>query len=343
MPDKSLRRVAVGRWMAAGLLGAMLFIPLAMPSQLQMRKSIEEVRRRAKPMEEEWRHNVVSETLTGIPWHEQDAANPREVSMERLMRQAPWTKAAFGVLVLILLSGAVRLYCQDRFLAWLCGAVLFSGLVAALHFKYGLRVELLTWYLLYNVPVLAVLFATALTPRPDITAAWLPGRPAGRRALKWGVAGAAALTGFAALGAPMIRDFQRFPRENLKRAWKMTRGAHEARGFKGPSNVYTGWLWRHTWAYDPRADMYVRTQAALDAKRELVRRADGEFYMIVGIRELSDMICPDVMKALRDPAQFDHLGTLWGVESLNTVDVYRMRKTPAPAAVADRIPVPARP
>ena len=60
---------------------------------------------------------------------------------------------------------------------------------------------------------------------------------------------------------------------------------------------------------------------------------DGEFYMIVGIRELSEMICQDVMKALKDPAQFDPLGTLWGVETLNTLEVYRMRKDAAQLSI----------
>lgn len=331
MPDKSLRKVAVVRWLAAGLLGSMLFIPLAMPSQLQMRKSIEEVRHRAKPMEAQWLHDAISETLTGIPWHEQELANPREVSIQRLMRNSPWTKALLASVILILLAGAVRLWRQDRFLAALCGAVLVSGLVAAVHFKYSLRVELLTWYLLYNLPVLAVWFATAVTPRPGLAGSWIPGRQAVARSLAWGGTGAAALTLFSALGAPMIRDTQRHPRENLKRAWKMTRAVHERRGFKAPSNIYTAWLWRFTSAYEPRGDMYVRTQAALDAKRELARKSGGEFYMIVGIRALSEMMCADVMKALKDPAQFDHLGTLWGVESLNTLDVYRMRKDAVPA------------
>ncbi len=331
VPDKSLRRVAVVRWMAAGLLGAMLFIPLAMPSQLQMRKSIEEVRRRAKPMEEQWRHDILSETLTGIPWHEQEVANPREISIQRRIRQSPWTLPVLAALILILLWGGVRLWRQDRFLASLCSAVLFSGLVAALHFKYSLRVELLTWYLLYNLPVLAVLFATAVTPRPGAVPAWTPGRVSLWRSLAWGIAGSAALTGFAVLGAPMVQDHQRYPREQLKRAWKMTRGLHEPRGYREPSNIFTGWLWRQAWTYETRGDMYVRTKEALAAKMDLARNTNGEFYMIVGIRDLSEMICGDVMKELRNPAKFDHLGTLWGVESLNTLDVYRMRKDVAPA------------
>ena len=39
-------------------------------------------------------------------------------------------------------------------------------------------------------PELAVLFATAVTPRPGAVAAWQPGRKAGARAIGWGVAGA---------------------------------------------------------------------------------------------------------------------------------------------------------
>ena len=129
----------------------------------------------------------------------------------------------------------------------------------------------------------------------------------------------------------MVKDHQRYPRENLKRAWKLTRAAHEKRGFSEPSNIYTGWLWRHTFAYEPRGDMYVRTKAALEAKMELARRSGGEFYMIVGIRDLSELICAEVMTELKTSGKFDHLGTLWGVESLNTLDVYRMRQDAVPA------------
>ncbi|MDB6069432.1 MAG: hypothetical protein JWL81_603 [Verrucomicrobiales bacterium] len=326
MQNPALRRVAVARWMAACLLGGMFFIPLAMPSQLQMRKSIEEVRRRAKPMETEWRLNTLGESLTGIPWVQQEAANPREISLERLASQQKWTWPAVAGVVLLLLLGWWRLWRQDRFLASVSAAVLVSGVVAAVHFKYGLRVELLTWYLLYNLPILALLFSSAITPRPESVPAWLPGRKSTGRSIAWGLTGALALSAFAALGAPMIQDFQRHPRENLKRAWKMTRAVHEKRGFREPSKIYTGWLWRHTFAYEPRGDMYVRTAETLHAKMELARKNDGEFYMIVGIRDLCDLICADVMKELKDPAKFDHLGTLWGVETLNTLDVYRMRK-----------------
>jgi len=108
----------------------------------------------------------------------------------------------------------------------------------------------------------------------------------------------------------------------------MTRGRHEERGFEGPSNIYTGWLWRHTHAYDPRGDTYIRNREALDAVMNRARTSDGELYMVVGMRELSQALCGDVVEVLRDPQWFDHVETLWGVEHLNTLEVYRMRKLP---------------
>jgi len=325
MPDISQRKTALARWLLAGFAGAMLFVPLTVSSQLQIRKSIDEVRRRAKPMEMEWRHNLISETLTGIPWHEAELENPREVTIGRLQRQTGWTLPLLAVLGGVMLLGQVRLWRQDRFLWWQSLAVLGSGLAAAFHFKYSLRVELLTWYLLYQLPILALIFAFAVTPPPGIL-------KSSRTVPAWATAGALALSLWALLTLPMIQDFQQHPRENFKEAVRLTRGAHEAPGFSGPSNIYTAWLWRHTYAYEPRADMYVRTQEALDAKRALARRSGGEFYMIVGIRDLSEAVCPEVMKALRDPQQFDKITTLWGVETLNTLEVYRMKKPPQATA-----------
>ena len=326
IPIGSARPVAVVRWMASGLIGAMLFLPLAVSSHLQISKSIWEVRGRAKPMEAEWRRNLISETLVGIPWHDEEAANPRDVSLTRQMQQTPWTKAALLILALILLCGMVRLWRQDRFLAWLCLGVLGSGVAAAAHFKYSLRVELLTWYLLYNLPVLALIFSVALTPRPGASKDGWRRWPARRRSIGWGLASTGGLLALTTVSAPMVRDFRKFPRENYKQAWMLTRGNHEPRGYAGPSNVYTAWLWRHTDAYDPREDMYVRTAGALDSKMALARSSGGEFYMIVGLRRFSEVICADVIKALRDPAKFEHLTTFWGVEALNTLDVYKMRK-----------------
>jgi hypothetical protein len=294
-------------------------------------------------MEAQWRNNLIAETTTGITWHDEESANPRAVSLERLVRQSPWTVPTLGALGGLYLLGAWRLWRQDRFWGGVAVSVMISGVAAALHFKYGLRVELLSWYLVYCLPVMACWFAVAVTPAPRRSSTLPEGRAALRRDLAWSLTGAAALSGFAALGAPLLQDVTHHPREELKLAWQMTRGRHEPDGFDSPSKIQTGWHWRHVMAYDPRADKYVRTQEALDAKMALARQEGGEFYMIVGIRDLCEVICGDVMRALRDPAQFDHLGTLWGVEALNTLDVYRMRKdapVPAPGQGLKAAPAP---
>ena len=52
--------------------------------------------------------------------------------------------------------------------------------------------------------------------------------------------------------------------------------------------------------------------------------------MIVGHRDLSELLNREVLEALNDPSQFEHLDTLWGAEKLNTLYVYRM--LPGPGA-----------
>ncbi len=328
-PLRGFRATVLSRWFAANLLGAILFFPLTVSSNLQIAKSIDEVRRRAKPMNEQWARDAVSETVLGAPWHEQDKRNPREVSLERLRRQNGLYGAGAVVVGAALLLAMAKLWRRDRLFASLGGAILVSGLVATLHFKYVLRVELLTWYLLFNVPIIAMLLALAV---PSAAGRF----PDGRAFLRSAGAALAVVALFALFTAPMRKDIQTHPREDHQRAWELTRGRHEARGYAGPSVIHTGWLWRHTHAYDPRGDTYVRTGEALRAKMAAARASGGEFYMVAGMRDLCEMICGDVMKALRDPSQFDPVETLWGVESLNTLEIYRMRNisdtTPAISA-----------
>ncbi len=320
-PLRGQRSTVLARWLAANLLGAMLFLPLTISSNLQIAKSIDEVRRRAKPMDANWARDAFSETVLGLPWHEQDKANPHEVSMERLRREQPWAGLAACVLVGAIGFGWLRLWRRDRLFSLLAGAVLASGLVAILHFKYALRVELLTWYLLFNVPIMGLLLARAILPdRESIQGTTRA------QARRWPFLTASAVAGFALFTLPKTRYFQNLPRENHRRAWELTRARHESRGYSGGSRIHTAWLWRHTHAYDPRGDTYVRSKEALASVMEEARSKEGEFYMVVGMRQLSKALCPDVIAALHDPSRFDHIETLWGVEHLNTLEVFRMRK-----------------
>lgn len=329
VPGPWVRRRALARWLAAGLIGTMAFIPLTASSQLQIRKSIGETRKRAKPMDVVWRDNLVSETLLGVPWHETEAGSPREASVARWRQFSPWVLPAVAVVCLLPLAGLGRLWFQDRFLAWMCVAVLASGVAAALHFKFVLRVELLTWYLVYQVPVLALLFAVAVTPGPPELESKLEAERAtpGLRhhGLGWAVFSAVGLGALALVAAPGTAALRQYPREDFKQAALAMRGAHEPGGYAGPSNIYTGWLWRHAATYDPRGDTYVRSKAILQEKCRLARERGGEFYMVVGMRALSEGVYPEIMQILRDPRQFDHLATFWGGEGINTLDLYRMR------------------
>ena len=310
------RTTALARWFAANLIGAMFFLPLTVSSNLQIAKTIDEIRRHAKPMDAHWARDAVAENLLGMPWHEQDHSNPYEVSVTRLCSENALAAVAACAVVAALGVGLWRLWRRDKLAALMFASILVSGIAAALHFKYLLKVELLTWYLLFNVPIVALILARAITPQAHHSYS--------RHALA--VLG---LTAFGTFCWPKTLYFQNFPRENHKRAWELTRGAHEPRGYSGPSKVLTAWLWRHTHTYDSRGDTDVRTAATLAAKMQEARANGGEFYFVVGIRELSAMVCGDVMAVLHDPSQFQHVETLWGAESLNTLEVYRMLPSPS--------------
>jgi hypothetical protein len=321
LPHSSHRATAVSRLMAANLFGAMLFLPLTMPSSLQVAKTIDEVRGRAKPMDVQWTRDAACETLLGMPWHQQDWDNPHEVTFARLRRDSNWPAVAGCVFLVMMGIGWFRFFRHDPLFSLVVAAIMLSGIVAALHFKHVLQVELLTWYLLFNVPLICLLLARAV-----IQPASRSGRALRVRNRQSLLLTAAVIAGFAMLTQPKARFFQRSPREDYRRAWELTRGAHEPRGYHGKSNIYTVWLWRHTHAYDPRGATYVRTRDALDSVIRRVQAESGRLYLIVGSRQLSKLLSGSVYAAARDPEIFEHVETLWGVEHLNTLEVYVMKQ-----------------
>lgn len=324
MPDPAMRRFAVARWLVAGVLGAMLFVPLALPSELQISKSIEETRKRAKPMDCAWRDNLITETAFGIPWHDKDVDSPRAVSMDRLVGSSPWMKTSLGIMVLAFGVGLARAWREDRFLAWVVVALLASGLAAAFHFKHVLRVELLTWYLYYLTPAFAVLFGFSVAFRqPTAGVAGREGLRKGRIGL--GLAAGCAVAAFAFLTAPMTADLRQHAREDFKQAVRMTRGVGDAHSFHRPSTTYTAWLWRHAAMYDPRGETQIRSLEALESISHQARERGGQLYVVVGMRALSDAVFPEMMAVLRDPDRFEFMTTLWGGEHVNTLDIYRLR------------------
>ncbi|MFN0129555.1 MAG: hypothetical protein ACKV19_23055 [Verrucomicrobiales bacterium] len=325
MQDPAMRRFAVARWLVAGSLGAMLFVPLALPSELQIHKSIEETRKRAKPMDRAWRDNLITETAFGIPWHDKDVDSPRAVSMDRLAGSSPWVKGVVMTIVLAFGVGLARAWREDRFLAWVVMALLASGVAAAWHFKIVLHVELLTWYLYYLTPAFAVLFGFSVAFRQPSAAATERGMR-GKGQIASVLAAGCAVAAFALLTAPMTADLRRHAREDFKQAVRMTRGVGDAQSFHRPSTTYTAWLWRHAAMYDPRGEIQIRSLESLEAISRQAREAEGQLYVVVGMRALSDAVFPEMMAVLRDSDRFEFMTTLWGGEHVNTLDIYRLRK-----------------
>ncbi|MCB1229488.1 MAG: glycosyltransferase family 39 protein [Verrucomicrobiae bacterium] len=316
----AVRRTQLSRWLAGSLVGALLFLPQGITSELQVRRSLEQVRHRARPMDQTWAANTLSETLIGIPFFEEDPENPRELSLQRQWRTSPVSGLLAGGIALLLVLGLWRLWRRDRLLAGICLTICVSAVATALHFKYLIRVELLPWYLLFCLPIWAILVAAAVSPDDSLLATrpgWLRFTPA-----------TAALIFFALFESPTDRILRQFPLEDFRDAWLATRGRHEPLGFDGPSKIYTAWLWRMGEAYDPRGDVRVRDATSLRRRMAEAQSANGDFYMVVGYRELGELLCPDLLAALEESANFERVETLWGDEKVHTLTVYHMKQAP---------------
>ena len=140
------RRTGRSRWIAANLLGAMLFLPLAAPSQLQVAQNDGRSAPARQTHGPHWAVNTFSEVVDGMPYYELDPKNPREVSFERLSRESFFPVAILFLIGTLMVVGTWRLLRRDRLSAVLVFAILASGVAAACHFKYGVKVELLSWY-----------------------------------------------------------------------------------------------------------------------------------------------------------------------------------------------------
>ena len=116
--------------------------------------------------------------------------------------------------------------------------------------------------------------------------------------------------------------------EDHRGAFQITRGRHEPLHHKGPSNVYTVYLWRYITLYDPRGDTHVRRAAELRDLIAKVEQEKGELYVIVGHRAMSRSINAGIIAMVEDTSLFEHLTTFWAPEELHCLHCYHYRPTP---------------
>lgn len=327
--DRGLRPrfVATARWVVASLLMAGGLIHLVMPCALQGPEAMRIAG--GRPMYLPWLWDAISSLFTGMPW-KFGRDNPSLLAGSKLL--AAYPGAAWTLMVIhagLLLAGLVALARRCPRFGWMLFALAISCVAGALHFKYRVQVEWQTWYSFYVVPAICVVLAFGAQALGGLLGRWLP---RGSGAWAGGVLGGAA---FLAMTIPQTAYMLSHPVEANREAFEVTRGRHEPLWQTTPTLIHTVYLWRHIGLYDPRADTHVRTAASLKAKIEAVRKVDGELYVIMGERLLSQLLSPDMVPMLYDETLFDHTHTFHAQDDSLTLYVFHYKK---PAKAVDGAP-----
>jgi hypothetical protein len=317
---RAARFVASGRWLAANLLAAGLYLRLVAPCLLQTKLAMAIAG--GQPMYLPWLKNAVAQVLTGTPWA-LHASNPSPVALQRLGGAHPLLASAIGGAFLLLGWLGIRsLSRRWSRLGLVCLALAVSTVVGALHFKSRLEMEWQIWYSFYAIIAVVTVLAFGVTAWhgwlrshfPD--SIWLPR-----------VGCVAAALALVVLQMPQTTYAVRHPVEANREAFLATRGRHEPLHFSGPSNIYTVYLWRHIGVYDPRADTKTRTAPDLRAKIETVLKTGGDLYVVMGEPDLSRLLSGDMVDMLEDPALFTPMETFRAQDESLTLRIFRYTGT----------------
>lgn len=305
------------RWATANLISAAVFLSLYGPQIPQiMRAHVRLGWMKGLPMDAAWFHNILASPFTGIPFHGDDIQNSVEMSWQGLISRSPViTGVGFAIIIGTTILGLVGLWRRSRSVAALITGIFAATIVCIIHFYFGIKDELRTWYLIFDIPWLSVCVAMGMV----MVAESLPKR--------FQLASGALLFVLAAASLwPMNFSLVTRPEEDFQGAVAVSRGVHEEFSADKPSKVLTCWLWRYSAHYDPRGDTHTRDEKALSERMNQAKAMQGELYVVVGFPRLAETLSATAMKVLDNPTLFEKRATFWARESLHTLTVYRMKQ-----------------
>ncbi len=309
------RQTALGRWLACNIAAAAAFIPLVAAAQIQMFQMLPRISKMGNlPADWAWIRNLLSDTVMGCQAWLLDVSNPDEICLDRWAAAHPFlVPASLVVLGVCVLSGLAFLARRVPVLAGLLIMIPIGGVMAALHFKGHLNIELLRWYWFFLTPVIALLASVGAS-------AWFRG------SIARGFSSAVLLGSVVILSWPMCRLHTTRATEDLRGALEIARGP----GYRPwmdleSSKVKTVWLWRHSRVYDPRGTTKGESVEQLHSYMREADAAGLDFYLISGYPALTQLLFPAVVPVMEDPALFEKVRTFWAQLPQNTLSVYHYR------------------
>ena len=305
-PSKAWRQAQAGRWFTACVLGAvcctLLMLPLVQPLIFYLKSS-----RMQGPMPAAWYPDAVAWLFTGMPWVPWDPGNPLCWSWQQAA--APSLRLlGLVLLVVAVVAGAMGWWRQGGIHRCLLPALVLHAPLFVIQSQLGSGF-IYSWYLFPALTGVILLISGML---------FLPGRiPKGLAILS---------SGFLFIHtANATRLLRHNPIEQMREGTQLTR---QVRLASDPriEDVMTIEITMTTRAYDPAMLPLATDDPA--AFKKYLHEADARkkpLFVHFGSPDFADAIRPQVMAMVRDPALFEPVATLPGMDTPYTRQVFRYR------------------
>jgi hypothetical protein len=300
------------RWAAVSLAAAMLYLQLFLPHLIQLRAFLRRPRAMAS-LDTGGAADAFMALMTGRVWQDHDAGNPLLAPWARAWNDNPALVAAvLATLAAVFGAGLVRAWCNGRETRALLVAL---AAPPALMLGHGLLAGslLLPWYLVPCLPGVLLLLAAGL----DGTALRWAARPGSHTRI---IAVGCLL--FLALGAAQRERLRRHPIEPNREAARLVQPVLNPYHTDYQRSVLTGGFLMQISAYDPGVREF-KDAAGLRQLIDEAHQSGRDFAVTYALPELGRRNFPDVMALLDDPAVFQRVATLHGLEPFCTRIVRR--------------------
>lgn len=305
------------RLLVAGILS---FIPIALimgphvPQIAQYLKSSHEYAEIGRG----WFIDLWSHLTTGLRPTGDPADTSLGLSAAELMQAPPWRRWMLnGVIPLLLLLGIFQMARQDWRTRLVGATILLAGLFAVVHNSFS-GSAFLTWYVIYLVPLFALVLAQGALQVGKL-------RPRTLDSLPLVVA-----AGFSVVTAPALARIMQVPRQPIRETVAAMRGMSPALQ-EADARVLTASFGdgaRQMLSYDPR----LKVLKTPDDLRALIQQAsDGQNPLFLCFRGPASMSVesPALLQAILSDPRWQKLPPVQGMEAMLSYDLYHF----APEAI----------
>jgi hypothetical protein len=305
------------RWLATNMVSAGMIIVLMMPAIPQLRAYVAD-HRDTLPFTIESARNLAALLFSGSSWRSWDPANPLSLGLRDQLAGHPLLVIAAAILAILMLLGLIRLPRHGSLHAAMLPAMLLPALSFPLQAWLGNHV-FYPWYAIGALPFAIGFAALGIDTLAESLRPWIRGHTA---SLVTGIAGVC-------LSALLTNDQRAIttshPIEPKRDSLRLYRGEAVNPFDQRQQQIITVGFHQENGTYDPRVRLCddVDNQAAFDAVLAEATASGKPLFVDFAQEGYARAHFPHIFSRLDDPALFERVAVLHGLEPQNTRVVMR--------------------